>query len=154
MATSSPASSGVHSSQEAITALALRFYEPLQTGDTTLVQEFIAPDWLDIPLGKGQTPGRPGYGQMVSSLRTFLPNLSWQIADVITMGDRVVVRSLVSGTPRIKLLGLPFRGKPLQFMTIDIHQVREGKIQTTWHLEDRLSILGQFGLPRLQLGKQ
>ena len=131
--------------------IALRFYEPLRSGDAAGAAEFLAEDWQDIPLNAGQSPGRAGFTEMADKLHGFMPDLTWQIDDVVAEGNRVVVRSTLSGTPQGKLLGLHLRGDQVSFMAIDIHEVADGKIKTTWHVEDKAAILGQLRLPHVTL---
>jgi predicted ester cyclase len=141
-----------HFGQEiAMTAkeIALRFYDPLMTGDVSATAEFMAEDWIDLPEKAGQTPGRAGFAQMVSELRGFFQGLVWSIDDVIVDGDRVVVRSTLRGTPHAHLLGLNVTGHEVAFMAIDIHRVADGRIAQTWHVEDKMAIMKQFGLPHV-----
>lgn len=137
------------SSTSNIKTVALRFYEPLRDGDTSRTKEFLSPTWQDVPLNDGQSSGPDGYAEMVKKLRSFLPKLEWQIDDVIVGDDRVVVRSTVRGTPEGHAAGIHFTGHLVHFTAIDIHQITGGFIATTWHVEDKMSILRQFGIPHL-----
>ncbi len=66
-----------------------------------------------------------------------IPDLKWDIQEVIQDGDKYVVRSRATGSPQGDFMGLPTDGsKSFDMMTIDIHQVKDGKIQHTYHLED------------------
>jgi predicted ester cyclase len=129
--------------------IALRFYDPLMTGDVSDSAAFMADDWSDLPEKAGQAPGRAGFAQMVEELRGFFHGLTWTIDDVITDGDRVVVRSTVRGTPQMHLLGLQVAGNEVAFMAIDIHRIADGRIAQTWHVEDKVAIMRQFGMPHI-----
>jgi predicted ester cyclase len=129
--------------------IALKFYPPLRDGNTSEASAFLSDDWSDIPLNPGQSPGPSGYQEMVSKLRGFIPNLTWTIEDVIAGGDRVVVRSSIRGVPEGHVMGIHFSGHEVTFEAIDIHQIADGKIVKTWHVEDKMSILKQFGVPHL-----
>lgn len=66
-----------------------------------------------------------------------VPDLKWEIQDMIQEGDQVVVRSLASGTPNGNFMGVPTDGtKSFKTMTIDIHTVRDGQVVEVHHLED------------------
>jgi hypothetical protein len=39
---------------------------------------------------------------------------------------------------------VPFTGKAFSIMSIDIHTIRDGRIQTTFHLEDWAGALRQL----------
>ena len=66
-----------------------------------------------------------------------IPDLKWEPQDIINEGNKLVVRSIVSGTPNGDFMGLPTDGtKSFKIMTIDIHKIEDGKIVEVHHLED------------------
>lgn len=66
-----------------------------------------------------------------------IPDLKWEPQDMIADGNKVVVRSFASGTPNGDFMGTPTDGtKSFKIMTIDIHQIVDGKLTTVHHLED------------------
>jgi predicted ester cyclase len=73
-----------------------------------------------------------------------VPNLAWQIKEILVEGNRVIVRGEGSGTPVDTFLGLPPRGKSFRVMSIDIHTIEHDKIVKTHHLEDWLDAVQQL----------
>ncbi len=66
-----------------------------------------------------------------------IPDLIWEPQDILNEGNKYVVRSLASGTPKGDFMGLPTDGtKSFNIMTIDIHTIIDGKVQEVHHLED------------------
>lgn len=122
-----------------------RFYEAMSTGDATAGEEVLAAEWEDIPLMPGTPPGPAGYAAVVTYLRSVFPDLQVTVEDVVGSGDQVAVRSLVRGTHRADFLGVPATGRQVEFRAFDFHQVRDGRIQRSWHLEDYLTALQQLG---------
>ncbi len=59
-------------------------------------------------------------------------------------GDRVIIRGEVTGTPAGDLFGVPHSGKSFRIMAVDIQTIRDGRIAKTFHMENRLSALGQL----------
>jgi len=55
-----------------------------------------------------------------------------------------VVRGEATGTPVAQFMGVPPQGKRFTAMTIDIHEVRGGKIVRTHHVEDWTSAVHQL----------
>ena len=52
-------------------------------------------------------------------------------------GNKVIVRSLASGTPNGNFMGVQADGtKSFKTMTIDIHTVQNGQIAEVYHIED------------------
>ena len=66
-----------------------------------------------------------------------IPDLKWEPQEIINEGNKFVVRSIASGTPNGDFMGLPTDGtKSFKIMTIDFHQIENGKLTTVHHLED------------------
>lgn len=89
--------------------------------------------------GKAQLIGQVGF------FWRLIPDLRWEIQEMLQEGDKVVVRSIASGAPRGDFMGLPTDGsKSFRIMTIDIHTVRDGQIQQVHHLEDWATAMKQL----------
>ena len=74
-----------------------------------------------------------------------IPDLKWEPQDMISEGNKFVVRSIASGTPNGDFMGLPTDGtKSFKIMTIDFHQIENGKITTVHHLEDWVTAMKQL----------
>ena len=92
----------------------------------------------------GECWGRDTSIKVVSNFANTIPDLKFDIKEVLLAGDRVVVRGEVTGTPAAELFGVPHNGKSFRIMAIDIQTVRDGKIARTFHMENWLSALGQL----------
>ena len=122
-----------------------RFYEPLSTGDTSVLDEALAPNWDPIPaLRTGSGPG--AWKASVEHLRGVFADLQVTIEDVIVSGDRVAVRTVNRGIHDADLLGVPATGRAIEFRAADVHRLENGRIVETWHLEDYFGIAAQLGL--------
>ena len=125
-------------------ALARQFYLPFNTGDVSVYSRILSDDWVDDALQPGQLPGRAGFTPVIGYFRSTMPDLHVENLDITASGDRVVVRSIISGTPISAFLGVPPSGKKISFRAIDIHQIKNGQIVYTWHLEDLFSAAAQL----------
>lgn len=67
---------------------------------------------------------------------TLVPDFRFEVREVLAVGNKVVVRSEASGTPRGPFLGLEPKGRSFKIMTIDVHDVEAGKVVRTHHIED------------------
>ena len=79
-------------------------------------------------------------------LTTAFPDLDITIEDVLQDGNKVIVRSKISGTHRGALMGFPAKNRKMSIQAIDIHEFKDGKIVRTWHTEDWMSGLHQLGV--------
>ena len=74
-----------------------------------------------------------------------IPDLRWEIQETLQDGNRVVVRSIATGTPNGDFMGLPTNGtRSFRIMTIDIHTVVDGRVSQVWHLEDWATAMRQL----------
>ncbi len=92
--------------------------------------------------GKNKTKGA-FLGQM-GYFAKLIPDLKWNVEEMIQSGNRVVVRSRATGIPKGPLFGVDGKGKGFDIMTIDIHTIENGKISTTYHIEDWAGALKQL----------
>ena len=129
-----------------VEAIVRAFYEPFNTGDTSIYDTVLTADWADHPLGMGQEPGREGFKPVIEFFRGIFPDLQVTNEDIIISGDKAVVRSTIRGTHEGNLFGVPGTGTSVEFMAIDIHRLENGMIAESWHVEDFLSVLFQLGV--------
>ncbi|WP_181421040.1 ester cyclase [Curtobacterium sp. MCSS17_011] len=101
----------------------------------------------DLPFAPGQEQDPGGMAAQIALFRHAMPNYTVEHQDVIVQGDKVAVRNTVSGTHQGAFMGHEPTGKRIRMRTIDVHQVRDGKIITTWHLEDFAGLIGQLNAP-------
>ncbi len=81
---------------------------------------------------------------MVSNFANTIPDMKFDVKEVLVAGDRVIVRGEVTGTPSGELFGVPYSGNSFRIMAVDIQTIRDGKIAKTFHLENWLSAIGQL----------
>jgi ketosteroid isomerase-like protein len=115
-------------------------------GDVKAIQEQILPD--DYQSCAGYLPtecwGRDISIKVVSNFANTIPDMKFDIKEVLVAGDRVIVRGEVTGTPAGDLFGVPHTGKSFDMMTIDIQTIKDGKIAKTYHMENWLSAIAQL----------
>lgn len=98
--------------------------------------ELLANDWVSIGDYSGKTKNREGFLKGVGGLQKGVPDLKWEIQEIVESGDRFVVRGRASGTPAGAFFGMPTNGGGFDIMSIDIHKVANGKIVESHHVED------------------
>ena len=79
----------------------------------------------------------------------FHAEIHWQISD----GDRVTTFKKYHGTHLGEFWGIGPTGKKIQFETVDVMRVLDGKISDHWGVANLFSLAQQLGLiPRLTKG--
>jgi ketosteroid isomerase-like protein len=115
-------------------------------GDVKTIQEQVLTADYESCSGylPGECWGRDTSNKVVSNFANSIPDMKFDIKEVLVAGDRVIVRGEVSGTPAGDLFGVPHTGKSFKIMSIDIQTIKDGKIAKTFHMENWLSALGQL----------
>ncbi len=116
------------------------FYEKALTVNSETTPDVVLNDILaDNFISKGSVESKTKE-QLTGQLGFFwklIPDLKWEPQEIFNEGDKYIVRSLASGTPKGDFMGMPTDGtKSFQIMTIDIHTILDGKVQQVHHLED------------------
>jgi predicted ester cyclase len=123
------------------------FYEMLNQPATkdlkALSEQVLSPDWKSYS-NEVDFKGRDGFVAQVTGFGKLIPDLKWDIKDVMVDGNRIIVRSEASGTPVGPFFGVAPSGKSFKIMTIDIHTIRDGKAITAHHVEDWAGALRQL----------
>ena len=77
--------------------------------------------------------------KLIGQLQFFwklIPDMKWEIQEMLQDGNRVIVRSIASGSPNGDFMGMPTDGgKSFKIMTIDIHTVENGQVVQIYHLD-------------------
>lgn len=74
-----------------------------------------------------------------------VPDTKWEQDDLLVSGNQVIVRGTLTGTPvGDTFFGVPVTGKSFSIMTIDIHTIQDGKIITSYHVEDWAAAFAQM----------
>ncbi len=72
--------------------------------------------------------------------------MRYEPQDVFSAGNRVVVRSLMSGTHTGEFMGHPATGKRFTYQQIHIFRVNDGKVAEHWANRDDVGLFQQLGL--------
>lgn len=121
-----------------------RLYRAFSTKDVALLRTAVTPDWQYIPEPPGQKPGPDQMIPVFTDLATALPDMRIEILDLLMQDHRVGVRAEVSGTQAGPLMGIAATKKPIRFAIHSFHELRDGLVSKTWHLEDWLSVFRQL----------
>ena len=127
-------------------AVVRRAFDEVAMGDMTAVDEIIAPEFVRHDLAGGtEAHGPDGVKRLIAALRSAFPDIQTTVDDVISGGDRVVVRFTARGTHRGQFQGIAATGLEATWTGINIYRVADGQIQETWQLADGLGLLRQLG---------
>ena len=83
--------------------------------------------------------------KQVSFFWELIPDLKWEPQEKVVEGNKCVIRSIATGSPKGNFMGVELDGsKSFKIDTIDIHTVEDGKIVHVYHLEDWVTAMKQL----------
>lgn len=108
-----------------------------------LIKQSTAPQWISCrgnDLCNSRDEVIAGIGQRLKSV----PDLKWEIKEILVSGNQVTVRGEATGTPAGEFMGAPHTGKSFKLMSIDVHTLEGGKMVRSYHIEDWLGAVRQI----------
>jgi steroid delta-isomerase-like uncharacterized protein len=128
-------------------AIVRRFWGVWEEGNIGLVDELLAPDYINhTPASPDQPTGPEGVKGVVAMFRSAIPDLRIVVEDMIAEGDKVAVRYTLEGTHEGELFGVPPTGQRLSIKSIAVERVSDGKIREHWRVTDSLDMMQQLGV--------
>jgi steroid delta-isomerase-like uncharacterized protein len=125
-----------------------RFYEDvLAKGELGLIDELAAEDLVDHEEGlPGQPSGREGVKFFIGAMREAFPDIqATTIEPTLADGDLQAARVVLKGTHKGELMGVPPTDKPVEFESLDIIRVEDGKVAEHWGVTDVAALMQQIG---------
>lgn len=130
-------------------ALIRRFFEAIdaagKTGNAEIIDEFLAPDFVEHNPFPGIPPTREGWKQIFTAFVAGAPGYH-VVDDLVAEGDKVTGRITAYGTHEGDLFGIPRTGKQIRVTGMAIWRIADGKIVEHWHETDQLGLMQQLGV--------
>ena len=115
-------------------------------GNHSLLDQLLAPDFVDHHPILGTTPDRSGQHQAVTMILNGMPDHRVTVQHLLAEGDLVADRWTSIGTHTGEIFGIQPTNKTLSVSGIDILRIENGKIKEVWHEEDNLGFMQQLGV--------
>ena len=124
-----------------------RYFDVFEQGNVALLDELLAPDYINhTPATPDLPTGPEGVKGVVTMFRSAMPDLRVVVEDMIAEGDKVATRYTLEGTHQGELFGVPPTGQRLNIKSITVERVSEGKIREHWRVTDSLDMMQQLGV--------
>ena len=139
-------------SEEQNEKIVRRFYEELWNGRRVeAAEELFATDGVTHQLRSGApdatAPRNPELVKAhVAEWLAALPDLRFEVDELLACGDRVVTRATMRGTHAGAWHGVAPTGRQVEIRMTVIHRISAGRIAEDWVLVDSLGLLQQLGL--------
>ncbi|OZM71288.1 hypothetical protein CFN78_21080 [Amycolatopsis antarctica] len=115
------------------------------SGDLDGCRAGMHPD-LTVTIAGVPTPivGRENWLGSVAQMAEAFPDLKTTVADVVATGDRVAVRTIITGTHRGAFHGIEATGRPIEVMSNDFYRVENDRIVEGWIVTDTGTLFSQI----------
>ena len=108
-----------------------------------LIRQATATDWVSCR-GNDVCNSRDEVIAGVAQRLKSVPDLKWEIKDVLVSANQVTVRGEATGTPAGEFMGAPRTGKSFRVMSIDVHTIEGEKMVRSYHIEDWIGAVRQL----------
>lgn len=108
--------------------------------------ELTHPDFKrhDLAGALPEVSGTDGPVNLVQMVLRAIPDLHYEIEQILAKDDRVVVQLQGTGTHRGEFLGVAGTGKRMEWNVINIYRFENGKVIETWQLLDVWGLMRQM----------
>jgi predicted ester cyclase len=115
-------------------------------GDFELFEDLFDDDFVDHTPQPGTTPDKDGVRVLYHRLREAFPDFHADIQWQSAAGDLVTTYKIYRGTQTGAFLGVAPTGRPVEFETVDVMRVVNGKIAEHWGVGNLLKVMIQLGV--------
>jgi len=124
-------------------AIVRRLFEAFNKHDPALLDELMAPDYVD---NLRQFRGLESYKQHLTMFYKSFPDTHETIEDIIAEGDKVCIHLKGTATHTGEYRGLAPTGKKTTWEAVSIWRIADGKIVEMCAVADELDFLKQLGV--------
>jgi DNA phosphorothioation-dependent restriction protein DptG len=117
--------------------------EPAKKDVTTLLAQAANDDYKSYSTNENWRT-REQLAEVFKWMGSVIPDLRWEVMEIHTFGDQIVVRGKATGTPTGEFLGQKPTGKSFNTMSIDLFTVKNGKLASAYHIENWVEALQQL----------
>jgi len=129
-------------------SLVMKFYdEVMNQFKLDVADKYIAMDAIDHDAQMDpQKSTLENFKMFMTMMHTGFPDMKIKVEDVISEGDKVVVRFRLTGTHKGMFMGMNATNKPIDIMAVDIFRMANGKFIEHWGFMDSGMMMQQLGM--------
>jgi predicted ester cyclase len=114
-----------------------------KTNTNEVLEKLLADDFQSI--NAKETKGKAQLIGQVAGFWKLMPNMKWEIKDMVQEGNQVVVRCEFSASPKGNFMGMELDGsKSFKTMSMDMHTIENGQLKTVYHIEEWATAIAQL----------
>ena len=116
--------------------------------DLDVCTQFLTDDFVINLAGMPfQMHGREAWIQNAETMQRAFPGIQARIDDIFSADDRVAVRLTFQGAHKGDFLGIPATGRDVDYTSIELYRVADGKLAEEWISSDTATLMRQLTGP-------
>ena len=120
-------------------------HEMFARGDLESVDTWTTEDVVSHTSPPGTQDGRAGIRSVIGWIHSGLDDVSYDVDDAFSAGDRVTLRCTMRGTHARPWLGHEPTGRSFSAQQIHIFRIADGRIAEHWACRDDVGMMRQLG---------
>lgn len=120
--------------------------EVASAGRFDVLDEILAPSFVDHDPAPDQGPGIEGLKGFFRTMRTAFPDLKGEVVEMTATDDHVAMRYTLSGTHQGEYQGVAPTGKSFRVAALQLGRYENGQCVERWGSTDELGMLKQLGI--------
>ncbi len=126
-------------------AVIRRWIEAWNAHDLDAADRLLSPDFVRHDANLPEVLGPAAQRDFLRGVFRAFPDIRVEPQQLITEGDLVAARLVVTGAHRDDFLGIPATGRKMAIQSVDFFRLTEGKIVEQWVVMDALGLMQQLG---------
>lgn len=121
--------------------------EVFNEGNLDAIDEYVHDDFVEREEGPpGMPTDKEAPRAWATMMKAAFPDMHIAIEDVIVEGDKIAMRSRMTGTHTGEFMGMPPTNNKFDIPAVDVVRVQDGKAIEHWGVTDALSMMQQLGV--------
>jgi steroid delta-isomerase-like uncharacterized protein len=126
---------------ETITHFELGF----RAGDQATIDELCGPGFVDHNPPPDHEPTLAGFKAKIAYMCCCFPDLTEDLQDIISSGDSVATRWVLTGSLKQEFMEIPASGQAIRVEGMNFYRLKDGRVTDIWTQFDGLSMMQQLG---------
>jgi steroid delta-isomerase-like uncharacterized protein len=127
------------------TEIITRFEHAFRAADQATIDKLSDPGLVDHNPAPDHEPTLAGFKQKVAGFKAVFPDLEEDLQDIVTSGDTVATRWVVSGSLQQEFMGIPASGQTIKVEGMNFYRLKDGRVTDVWTQFDGVALMQQLG---------
>jgi predicted ester cyclase len=120
--------------------------EVASAGHYDVLDEILAPGFVDHDAAPDQGPGIEGLKGFFRTMRAAFPDLKAEPVEIVATDDHVAMRYTIGGTHQGEFQGAAPTGKSFEVSALQLARFENGRCVERWGSTDELGMMKQLGI--------